>query len=55
MFIGHYGVALAAKRVAPRTSLGVLIIAAQLVDLVWPVLLIMRNDPLPATAAIVFR
>jgi len=40
MFIGHYGVALAAKRAAPRTSLGVLIMAAQLVDLVWPVLLI---------------
>ena len=40
MFIGHYGVALAAKRVAPRASLGVLIMAAQLVDLIWPVLLL---------------
>jgi len=33
MFIGHYGVALAAKRTAPRVSLGMLIIAAQLVTL----------------------
>ena len=41
MFIGHYGVALAAKRRASRVSLGVLIIAAQLVDLVWPVLLLL--------------
>ena len=40
MFIGHYGVALAAKRVAPRASLGVLIMAAQLVDLIWPLLLL---------------
>ena len=41
MFIGHYGVALAAKRTAPRVSLGMLIIAAQLVDLVWPMLLLL--------------
>src|SRR5215217_7264954 len=33
MFLGHYGVALAAKRVAPRVSLGVLVAAAQLADL----------------------
>lgn len=41
MVIGHYGVALAAKRPAPRVSLGVLILAAQLVDLIWPVLLLL--------------
>jgi hypothetical protein len=35
MFIGHYGVALAAKRVAPRTSLGALFVAAQLLDVVF--------------------
>jgi hypothetical protein len=40
MFIGHYGVALAAKRAAPRVSLGTLIAAAQLADLIWPVLLL---------------
>ncbi|HVH67893.1 MAG TPA: hypothetical protein VM716_08505 [Gemmatimonadales bacterium] len=36
MFIGHYAVALAAKRAAPRTSLGTLFAAATLADLVWP-------------------
>ncbi len=38
MFIGHLAVALAAKRAAPRTSLGVLFVASQLPDVVWPVL-----------------
>ena len=41
MFIGHNAVAFAAKRVAPRTSLGVLMAAAMLVDLIWPVLLLL--------------
>ena len=41
MFIGHFGVALAAKRVAPRTSLGTLVMAAQFVDLLWPVFLLL--------------
>jgi hypothetical protein len=41
VFIGHYGLALAAKRIAPRASLGTLIMAAQLVDLIWPVLLLL--------------
>jgi hypothetical protein len=40
MFIGHVGVALAAKRATPRTSLGTLVLAAQLVDVLWPVMLI---------------
>ena len=39
MFLGHFGVALAAKKVAPRTSLGVLVLAAQLADLLWPIFL----------------
>jgi len=41
VFIGHNAVAFAAKRVAPRTSLGVLMAAAMLVDLIWPILLIL--------------
>lgn len=41
MFIGHYGVAFAAKRAAPRTSLGVLAFAAQFLDELWPVLLLL--------------
>ncbi len=39
MFIGHFGVALVAKRVTPRTSLGTLVLAAQFVDLLWPIFL----------------
>ncbi len=40
MFIGHFAVGLAAKRVAPRTSLGTLFAAAQLLDLIWPALVL---------------
>jgi membrane-bound metal-dependent hydrolase YbcI (DUF457 family) len=39
MFLGHFGVAFAAKRVAPGASLGTLFAAAQLPDLLWPVFL----------------
>lgn len=38
VFIGHFGVGLAAKRVTPQVSLAVLFGAAQLADLLWPVL-----------------
>jgi membrane-bound metal-dependent hydrolase YbcI (DUF457 family) len=41
MFIGHHAAAFAAKRVAPRVSLGTLFAAALLVDLIWPVLLLL--------------
>lgn len=41
MFIGHFGVALAARRVSPKTSMGMLIFAAQFLDLLWPVLLLL--------------
>lgn len=41
MFIGHFGVAMAAKRIAPRTSLGTLVMAAQFLDLLWPVFLLL--------------
>src|SRR5882757_8336574 len=40
MFLGHFGVALAAKKVAPNASLGALVFAAQFADLLWPVLLL---------------
>lgn len=36
MFIGHFAVAFAARQAVPRTSLGTLFIAAQLIDLLWP-------------------
>jgi hypothetical protein len=35
MFIGHYGLAMAAKRLAPGKSLGWNFIAAQLLDILW--------------------
>lgn len=40
MFIGHYGIALAAKHLAPRTSLGTLVLAAEFLDVLWPIFLI---------------
>jgi uncharacterized membrane protein len=50
MFIGHFAVGFAAKRVAPRVSLAVLFAAAQFADLLWPVLVALgleqvRIDP----------
>lgn len=41
MFIGHFGLALAAKKLAPKTSLGTLILAADFVDLLWPIFLLL--------------
>ena len=41
MFVGHFGVGFAAKKVAPRTSLGTLFLAAQFIDLLWPILLLL--------------
>jgi hypothetical protein len=41
VFIGHFAVAFAAKRAAPRVSLGTLFLAAQLADLVWPTLVLL--------------
>jgi membrane-bound metal-dependent hydrolase YbcI (DUF457 family) len=40
MYLGHYGVALAAKRASPGTSLGTLILASQLIDILWALLVL---------------
>jgi hypothetical protein len=50
MFLGHYAVALAAKKAAPKTSLGTLFLSVQFLDLLWPILLLLgvehvRIDP----------
>src|SRR6266850_442550 len=50
MFIGHFALGFAAKRVAPRLSLAVLFAAAQFADLLWPFLVALgieqvRIDP----------
>lgn len=41
MFIGHFAVGFAAKRAAPKVSLGVLIAAAALLDALWGVFLLL--------------
>jgi membrane-bound metal-dependent hydrolase YbcI (DUF457 family) len=41
MFIGHLAVGFAAKKAAPRISLGTTFLACQAADLLWPVLVIM--------------
>jgi len=41
MFIGHYAVGLAAKKFAPQASLGALMAAPILLDLLWPVFLLL--------------
>lgn len=50
MFVGHFGLAFAAKRSTPRTSLAVLVAATALLDIIWPVLVLLgveevRIDP----------
>ena len=41
MFIGHFGVGFAAKRIAPQVSLGTSFLAAQFIDLLWPTFLLL--------------
>ena len=41
MFLGHFALAMAAKRVAPKASLGMLVLSAQFADCLWPVLLLL--------------
>jgi len=41
MFIGHFAIALGAKKYAPQVSLGVLFLACQLADLIWPGLVLL--------------
>lgn len=50
MFIGHLALGFAAKRAAPELSLGTLFVAVQLVDMIWPIFLLLgiehaRIDP----------
>lgn len=40
MFIGHFALAFAAKKIEPRVSLATTILAAQLADTIWPFLLL---------------
>jgi len=44
MFIGHFGLALGAKKAAPAVSLGALFAACQLADLLWPTFLLLGYE-----------
>lgn len=52
MFVGHFGVALAAKRCAPRTSLGTLFFATEFLDLLWPIFLLLNVEHVRVTPGI---
>ncbi len=40
MFIGHYAMGMAAKKMDPKLSLGTTFLASQLLDLLWPLFLL---------------
>jgi membrane-bound metal-dependent hydrolase YbcI (DUF457 family) len=44
MFIGHFALSFAAKKAAPKVSLGPLFIATQFVDIIWPFLLLVKIE-----------
>jgi len=44
MFIGHFAVGFASKRVAPQASLGVLMAAPMALDLLWPIFLMFGRE-----------
>ena len=55
MFLGHFAVGLASKRLAPTVSLGALFLACQLADLVWPVFVLLgleRVEIAPGATAV---
>src|SRR5688572_9195821 len=41
MFIGHFAAGMAGKKIQPTLSLGILFLAAQFLDLLWPTLLLL--------------
>jgi membrane-bound metal-dependent hydrolase YbcI (DUF457 family) len=50
VFVGHFALGLAAKKIAPRTSLGTLMLSVAFVDVLWPFFLLLgwehvRIDP----------
>ena len=46
MFIGHFALAFGAKKFAPQVSLGVLFLACQLADIIWPNLVLLGIEAL---------
>ena len=41
MYIGHFAIGFAAKRAAPKVSLGTLFLSVQFLDLLWPLFLLL--------------
>jgi hypothetical protein len=55
MFLGHYGVGFALKRVEPKLSLGTLFISVQLLDLLWGIFVLLgweHADIVPGFTAV---
>ena len=46
MFIGHFALAFGAKKFAPQVSLGILFLACQLADIIWPNLVLLGVEAL---------
>jgi hypothetical protein len=44
MFIGHFAMGFAAKKINPKASLGTYFLAAQFLDLLWPTLLLLNIE-----------
>jgi hypothetical protein len=44
MFIGHFGAGLGIKKAAPALSLGLIFIAVQFLDLLWPTLVLLNIE-----------
>jgi hypothetical protein len=53
MFIGHYGVSFAAKRLTPGTSLGALFLAVQLLDVLFAIFVLAGVEKLRLAAEMV--
>lgn len=52
MFIGHFAVGFAAKKVEPKVSLGTYFLAVQFADLLWPTLLLLGIEKVEITPGI---
>jgi len=46
MFIGHFALGFGAKKFAPQVSLGILFLACQLADIIWPNLVLLGIETL---------
>jgi len=49
MFLGHYGLAFGVKKANPKPSLWVLFMAAQFLDLLWPIFLLLGWEKIEIT------